>query len=60
MGRKNLALKMWLVHKHRQNRGVPIFVRLRTNRKVMRNPHQRNWRYNKLNTYYMRKKVFKE
>ncbi len=50
MGKKSNKLKRWLIKKHRQNRRIPSFISAKTNRKVISNPKQRNWRTDKLNT----------
>jgi large subunit ribosomal protein L39e len=42
------AMKMRLNHKVKQNRRVPAWVMLRTNRTVQSHPHKRSWRKNKL------------
>jgi large subunit ribosomal protein L39e len=48
MGKKNIRKKMRLAKKTRQNKRLPIFVTVRTKRKVMRNNRSRNWRTEKL------------
>ncbi|MCD6549318.1 50S ribosomal protein L39e [Candidatus Micrarchaeota archaeon] len=40
--------KMFVVKAKRQNRRVPVFVVAKTNRKVMTNSRQRNWRRRKI------------
>lgn len=55
MGKKSLALKLWLVRRNKQNRRVPIFAVARSKRKARVNPKQRNWRRDKLGTRNMRR-----
>jgi large subunit ribosomal protein L39e len=42
------AMKTRLNRKVKQNRRVPAWVMLRTNRTFVRHPHRRSWRQNKL------------
>ena len=48
MGKKDKRKKMRLAKAARQNRRMPIFVTVRTKRKVMWNNRSRNWRTEKL------------
>jgi large subunit ribosomal protein L39e len=41
-------MKTRLNRKVKQNRRVPAWVMLRTNRTFVRHPHRRSWRQNKL------------
>jgi len=41
-------MKTRLNRKVKQNRRVPAWVMLRTNRTFVRHPHRRTWRQNKL------------
>ncbi|MGP6220602.1 50S ribosomal protein L39e [Caldiplasma sukawensis] len=45
---KETGRKIRLLKKMKQNRRVPGWVILRTDRKVTQNPYSRNWRRNKL------------
>lgn len=45
---KNLGKKKRLAKAQKQNRSVPMFVTIKTNRKVDSNPKRRNWRRNDL------------
>ncbi len=45
---KALAKKLRLAKAAKQNRRVPVWVILRTDRKVMTHPKRRNWRRTKL------------
>jgi len=45
---KPLAKKLRLAKANKQNRMVPVFVRIKTNRRVMTTPKRRHWRRNKL------------
>jgi len=45
---KPTAMKRRLMKKLNQNRRVPAWVMMRTNRTFTRHPHRRNWRYSKL------------
>lgn len=60
MSKKNLQLKLWLISKNKSRRLPPAFVRIKTNLKAFSPTARRNWRYSKLNTYYIRKKMFGE
>jgi large subunit ribosomal protein L39e len=42
------AMKTRLNRKVKQNRRVPAWVMMRTNRTFVRHPHRRSWRQNKL------------
>lgn len=44
MGKKSKAKKKRLAKLERQNTRVPAWVIMKTNRAVIRNPKQRNWR----------------
>ncbi len=44
MGKKTKAKKKRLAKLERQNCRVPAWVMMRTDREVIRNPKQRNWR----------------
>ncbi len=46
--KKGLARKIRLAKKTKQNRRIPIWVTMKTNRKWLQNPFRRNWRSNKL------------
>lgn len=48
MGKKTLAKKMRLVKAERQNKRLPVFITVRTKRKVQSNNKRRNWRTEKL------------
>ncbi len=48
MSKKDSIKKQRLVKANRTNRRVPIFVTIRTNRKVVYNLKRRNWRTDKL------------
>ncbi|NIQ05410.1 MAG: 50S ribosomal protein L39e [Candidatus Korarchaeota archaeon] len=41
---KNLGKKKRLAKAQKQNRAVPLFVTIKTNRAVRSNPKRRNWR----------------
>jgi large subunit ribosomal protein L39e len=45
---KPTALKRRLMKKINQNRRVPAWVMMRTNRNFVRHPHRRSWRHSKL------------
>lgn len=45
---KHTAMKTRLLRSVKQNRRVPAWVMLRTNRNFLRHPHKRSWRHNKL------------
>ncbi|MEM0356389.1 MAG: hypothetical protein QXV16_02225 [Candidatus Anstonellales archaeon] len=59
MSKKNLDLKLWLISKNKSRRLPPVFVRIKTNLKAYSPTARRNWRYSKLNTYYMRKRLMR-
>ena len=44
MGKKSKAKKKRLAKLERQNSRVPLWVIMRTDRQVMRNPKRRHWR----------------
>lgn len=49
MGRvKSLKLKLALARERRKIKRLPIFIVLRTKRRVVRNPRWRHWRQRKL------------
>lgn len=48
MGKKTPLKKAMLAAAHRRTRPVPVFVRLKTKRKVMTSPRRRHWRRIKL------------
>jgi len=45
---KPLAKKLRYAKALKQNRSVPVFVRIKTNRRVMTNPKRRHWRRRRL------------
>jgi len=45
---KSSKEKTMLCTAMKQNKRIPVFVAAKTNRKVVRNSRQRNWRQNKL------------
>ncbi len=45
---KPLARKLRYARALKQNRMVPVFVRIKTNRRVMVNPKRRHWRRTRL------------
>ena len=45
---KPLGRKLRYAKALKSNRSVPVFVRIKTNRRVMRNPKQRHWRRKRL------------
>lgn len=47
-GHKPLAKKLRLIKKTKQNRRIPVWVVLKTNRRVIQNLRRRNWRRTKL------------
>lgn len=47
--RKSSAKKNRLIKKVKQNSPVPAWIIIRTNRKVRRNPKQRQWRRTDVN-----------
>lgn len=48
MGKKSLTKKKRLARAERQNKRLPVFVTIRTKRKVQSNNSRRNWRTSKL------------
>lgn len=48
MTKKSLQRKMILAKKERQNKRLPVFVTVRTKRKVQTNNKRRNWRTDKM------------
>lgn len=48
MSKKTPHIKKILVKAQRRTRAVPIFVRMKTARKVSSSPKRRNWRSGKL------------
>lgn len=48
MSKKSEYKKARLVKAQRSSRGVPVFVRIKTQRKVMSSPKRRHWRSGKL------------
>lgn len=48
MGKKDLNKKKRLAKAERKNRRLPVFVTIRTKRKVQWNIKRRNWRTDKL------------
>ncbi len=48
MSKKTTEIKNILVKAQRRTRAVPVFVRIKTARKVSATPKKRNWRTNKL------------
>jgi len=48
MGKKGLGKKMRLAKAERQNKRLPVFITIRTKRKVQSNNKKRNWRTDKL------------
>lgn len=48
MGQKTLTKKMRLVKAQRQIKRLPVFVMIRTNRRVSYNRRRRDWRTDKL------------
>jgi len=48
MVKKDLNKKMRLGKKKKQNRRVPTFATIRSNKKVQSNSHVRNWRTEKI------------
>lgn len=48
MGKIDLGKKKRLAKARRKSRRIPVFVIAKTNRRVMSNPHRRNWRTDKL------------
>jgi len=48
MGKKSKAKKKRLAKKERQNSRVPVWVMMKTDMEVSRNPKRRNWRRNDL------------
>ena len=54
-GRKNELFKKMLARKCKSNRRVPLWVMIKTNRRVSSNPKQRNWRLKKLTSLIKKK-----
>lgn len=48
MGKKTLRKKMKLAKAERQNKRLPVFITVRTKRKVQANNQKRTWRTEKL------------
>ena len=48
MGKKTIGKKMKLAKAERQNKRLPVFVTIRTKRKVQANNKKRVWRTDKL------------
>ncbi|RLI79573.1 50S ribosomal protein L39e [Archaeoglobales archaeon] len=48
MGKKTVGVKKRLAKALKQNRRAPIWITLKTNRKVFASPKRRNWRARKL------------
>ena len=48
MGKKDLTHKLRLAKAERQNKRLPVFVTIRTKRKVQSNNTRRTWRTDKL------------
>lgn len=48
MGKKSWMKKMRLAKAHRQNKRLPVFVTIRTKRRLQMNPNRRDWRTDKL------------
>ena len=48
MGKKTKGKKLRLCKANKQNRRVPAWVIIRTNRKVVTHPKRRHWRVTKL------------
>jgi len=46
---KPLAKKLRLAKAYKQNRRIPVWVIVKTNRKVLTHPKRRHWRRTKLN-----------
>jgi len=53
---KDSQLKRILAKANRTNKRVPLWVMIKTNRRVSSNPKQRNWRHKKL-TSILKKKM---
>lgn len=49
MGKKSSTKKDKLSKANRQNKRIPAFVIVRTNRRILYNIHRRHWRTDKLN-----------
>ena len=52
---KNTKLKRILAKANRTNKRVPLWVMIKTNRRVSTNPKQRNWRFKKLTSLIKKK-----
>ncbi len=48
MPRKGLGKKLRLAKALKQNRRIPLWVIVKTNRRVIRNPKRRHWRRTKI------------
>jgi len=48
MGKKTVGVKKRLAKALKQNRRAPVWITLKTNRKVFTSPKRRNWRSRKL------------
>lgn len=48
MGKKELSKKLKLAKAERQNKRLPVFITIRTKRKLQTNEKRRNWRTQKL------------
>jgi len=48
MGKKMLGRKLRLAKAYKQNRRVPLWVIVRTRRRVLTHPKRRHWRRTKL------------
>jgi large subunit ribosomal protein L39e len=48
MGKKTLTKKLRLAKAERQNKRLPLFVTIRTKRRLYMNIKRRNWRTDKL------------
>lgn len=48
MGKKTLGVKLRLAKRLKQNRRPPVWVTVRTKRKVFTNPKRRHWRRSRL------------
>ena len=57
MAKNSLKIKLWLKNQLKKVRRIPLFVVAKTGRKITRNKFNRNWRRDKLNTRYVRKKM---
>lgn len=48
MSKKTIVKKLKLAKAERQNKRLPLFVTIRTKRRLHTNPSRRNWRTEKL------------